>query len=104
MGAVRADRKLKLEQKLGRVFALGVIRSPQLTANLTELTREIGDDEGPPRVVQIRIRQQIRSIEAQASEPATSQLIVAGQVPSAGTLETIRLIAPADNELAAAEE
>src|SRR5262245_7795276 len=104
MRAVRADRELELEQELVRFRSLGVIGSPKLSTDLTELARPIREHERLPRVVKVGDRQQIGSIEAHASKPAARELIVARQVPPTRVLETVRLIASADDVLAATKE
>jgi hypothetical protein len=55
MRAVRADRKLELEQEFVGCIDFGVARTPILTANLAELTRPVRQAQGLARIERGRI-------------------------------------------------
>src|SRR5262245_6795591 len=95
MGSMCAHRKNKLKQDFVGGQPLAVAIAAELKANLAELARPVGqlrgasgvtEEPGAERVARVSLRTRrkaraaLRPVEASADEPATSELIVAGDV------------------------
>src|SRR6516225_8465258 len=90
MRAVRADRELELKQKLVGNLSRGVVGSPKLPADLTELAGPVGHRQRTAPVDEQGIVGARTSIIASAGEPAAGELIVAGDIEAVAALKTIR--------------
>src|SRR5262245_7244415 len=104
MGAVGADGKEELEEQIVGVVALAEARVPVLGADLAELARPEGQDEGCALVDEERVRRALGVIVAEPAEPASRELVLAEGVHAEGVETADLLLALAPDELAAREE
>src|SRR5947207_7552509 len=104
MRPVRADRELELEQQFVCRWSIAVRRPPILAAHLAELARPVGQQDRLSGIEDRRVLGPVRAIEADPGEPPASELVITGDVEAAGRLPATGLIAPAPDDLAAADE
>ena len=91
MRAVRADRKLELEQEFVGCVDFGVARTPILTANLAELTRPVRQAQGLARIERGRIGT-ILAVVSHAGKPSARELVIARDIETGAVLLTSRLL------------
>src|SRR5262245_3272343 len=104
MRTVRTNREHELNRQLVAGVAKRVIDAPILTSNQTELRRSVRQDERSARVVLRRVVRKTRAVVARAGRPSPRELIVARHIHAECLLQSVRLVALAPDELAAAEE
>src|SRR6185295_7063161 len=102
MGAVGADRELKLQEELvGGLAGEAVVAAPELGPKLGELARPEGQGAGRAGVAQGVVVGVVGRLVTRAQEPALGELVVAGGVPTDRFLRAVRLLAAAAVDLAA---
>src|SRR2546426_1937069 len=84
MGAMGADRELKLQENLVGDDSLRVGPAAQLTAKLRELARPEGQKKRLAPIPEGRIVGAVGGLRPGANEPAFRELIVSGKVPTCG--------------------
>src|SRR5437879_12788626 len=84
MRAMRPHRKLELEQKLVRGQAVSITGTPELSANLAELARPVGQNQRSAGVDQLGVVEAAGTIEAAAQEPSPRELVIRGNIESRG--------------------
>src|SRR5262252_8458929 len=104
MRPVRTDGKLDLKQELIRRRADRPVGESILPAHLAELTRPISQDARPPAVAELRVGRPIRSVQPNAGEPASCQLILSRDIEAAAALDAARLFAPAPDHFRPPDE
>src|SRR5262245_22115464 len=104
MGAVSADRELKLNEAFVGRDASRVPPLPELAAHLGELGRLEGEGGGPASVTEGLVGGAVGELVAGGGEPAPGQLIVAADVEAARLLRASGLLAAAPVELAPQDE
>src|SRR5262245_22275523 len=104
MRPMRANRKLKLEEKLVGGLALCIPRASRLTTDLTELARPVGHRPRSAGIVCGPVLGPIGTVEPEAGVPSARQLVLAGDIEARRLLHAVRLIATAPNQLGTADK
>src|SRR5437588_4916079 len=104
MRAVRANRKLELEQELVCDRTIAVHRTAILASDLAELARPIRQNERLAAVEHGSVRCSIGSIVARSGKPSPRELIIARDVVPHCFLQTAELAAAAPNHFRPRDE
>src|SRR5437667_12699973 len=104
MRAVRANRKLELEQELVRDRTVAVYRMAILAPHLTELARPIRQNERLTGVEQGGVVRSVGSIVARPGKPSARELVIARDVVPHRFLLTSELVAAAPNHFGPTDE
>ena len=104
MRPVRPNGKLKLEQQLVGRRGQRVVGPAVLRPHLTELARPVRQDDRTAGVGERRVGGAIGPVDPDAGEPAASELVVAGDVEAARSLEAVKLIPTDPDPLGSADE
>src|SRR5689334_6604445 len=82
MRSMRTHRKLELKKKFIGGESFAVARAPELAAYLAELGGPVSEEQRAARVVQGRIGDSLRPVEAGADKPAPRELVIPGKIVS----------------------
>src|SRR5260221_5356441 len=104
VGAVRADGEEELEQELVGGAPFPETGVAVLGADLAELARPIGEDEGAALVGEGGVLRAVREVVARAREPPPPELVFEIAIAAEGIGGLHEVLPPAPGELGAREE